>query len=122
MRDLNNRRSTLHLVGTLLATHALAAQTQVDLSTQSKGVDFQSAPYTKPLRSSSTLPTVCAVNELLLLTSAPPGSNIYACLAPNTWVPQGGSAQAVTIQNGSVNIGSRGTLNFASGPGLVNIV
>ena len=62
-----------------------AAQTRVDLSTQSKGIDFQTQPYTKPLKSGATLPAACSQAELFFLNSAPPGSNIYACTAPNSW-------------------------------------
>jgi hypothetical protein len=101
----------------------LAAQTQVDLRTQSKGVDFQAAPYTRPLKTSAALPATCTANELLLLTTAPPGNNIYACLTPNVWTPQAGaSSQLVIIQNGGTLVGSRGTENFVSGPGILNAI
>jgi hypothetical protein len=102
---------------------SLAAQTQVDLHTQSKGVDFQMAPYTKPLKTSAALPANCTVNELLLLTTAPVGSNIYACLTPNQWIPEAGSSsQLLAIQNGGTLVGSRGTENFVPGFGLMNAI
>ena len=68
----------------------VCAQTQVDLRTQSKGVDFQAAPYTKPLKSGAALPITCGVNEAFFLTTAPAGSNIYTCNSANTWSLQGG--------------------------------
>jgi hypothetical protein len=101
----------------------LAAQTQVDLHAQSKGVDFQAAPYTRPLKTSAALPATCTVNELLLLTTAPAGSNIFACLAINNWVPEGGSSsQMLAIQNGGATVGARGTENFVPGVGLLNAI
>lgn len=100
----------------------LSAQTQVDLRTQSKSVDFQGATMTRPMRTSATLPANCSVNELLLLTTAPAGSNIYACLTANNWVPQGGTPGSVTIQNDSTPVGARGTENFTPGAGLVNVI
>ncbi len=106
-----------------LMTLPLAAQTQVDLHSQSKGVDFQNAPYTRPIRTATVLPATCTVSELILVTSAPPGANIYACLSANTWVPEtGGTAQSPTIQNGGVSVAARGTENFVPGAGLTNAI
>ena len=45
---------------TLAAGIRLAAQTQVDLRTQSKGVDFTAAQSTKPFKSGGALPATCA--------------------------------------------------------------
>jgi hypothetical protein len=101
-------------------TH-LAAQTQVDLRTQSKGVDFQAATYTRPLRASATLPSTCTVNELLLLTTAPAGSNIYACMSVNNWVIEAGGA-GVALQNGGAAIGTSSTENFVPGIGVFNAI
>jgi hypothetical protein len=71
---------------------SVAAQTQVDLRTQSKGIDFQAAPYTKPFRASTPLPGTCTPNELFFLTTAPAGSNVYACVATNTWALEAGGS------------------------------
>ena len=73
-----------------LVAGIVTAQTLVDLRTQSKGVDFQAAPYTKPLKSGAALPPTCGVNELFFLTTAPLGSNVYSCNSVNTWSLQGG--------------------------------
>ncbi len=100
----------------------LGAQTQVDLRTQSKSVDFQGASMTRPMRTSATLPATCVVNELLLLTTAAAGSNIYVCLTANNWVPQGGAGGAVSIQNGGTAVGSRSTENFTPGAGILNAI
>jgi hypothetical protein len=78
---------------------SLAAQTRVDLSTQSKGIDFQTQAYTKPLKTGVSLPAICTPAELFFLSSAPPGGNIYACTAVNTWSPQspGGSGTVTNV-------------------------
>jgi hypothetical protein len=78
-------------MGLSFAAGILLAQTQVDLKTQTKGgVDFQAAPYTKPLKAGGVLPATCAANELFFLTTAPAGSNIYACNTANVWSLEGG--------------------------------
>jgi hypothetical protein len=106
----------------VLGTSALA-QTLIELKTQARGIDFQSAPYTRPMKAVSSLPGACAANDVVLLTTAPAGSNIYACLAQDTWVPQnGGGTHAVTIQNGGVTVGASNTENFVSGSGIITTV
>ena len=105
------------------ALQTLAAQTQVDLHSQSRGVDFQAAPYTRPLKSSATLPATCTQNELLYLTTATAGSNIYACVSPGVWVPEAGtSAQSPVIENNGTPVASRPIQNYVSGLGLTNIL
>lgn len=73
---------------------ALLGQTQVDLRTQSKTVDFRDAQSTKPMKSGGVLPASCDAAEMFFLTSAPAGSNIFACPALNTWVLQSGGSDA----------------------------
>jgi hypothetical protein len=65
------------------------AQTQVDLRTQSKGVDFRSAPSTKPLKAGAALPQTCEVGDLFYLENAPVGTNVHSCVGLNTWAAQG---------------------------------
>jgi hypothetical protein len=73
---------------------AVVAQTQVDLRTQSKSVDFSNATLTKPAKVGSVLPAVCGVGEVFFNTSATPGLNLYICTATNIWqaLGPGGSA------------------------------
>ncbi len=101
---------------------SLGAQTHVDLRTQSKSVDFGGANMTRPVRTAATLPSTCVPNELILISSAPAGSNIYACLTQDNWVPQGGTPGSVTVQNSGTPIGARGTQNFIPGTGLLNVI
>lgn len=104
---------------------SMLGQTQVDLRTQSKSVDFQAAPYTRPIQSGSSLPATCTPSALFFLTTAPAGANIYGCVGTNTWAVQGaggGSGGTLTIQNNGATVGSRGTANFIPGAGIVNLI
>ena len=67
---------------------ALAGQTRINLESQSKNVNFQSAPYTKPAKAGILLPGTCTQGELFFLTAALPGANVYGCTAANAWTPQ----------------------------------
>jgi hypothetical protein len=74
----------------LAAGVALWGQTQVDLRTQSREVDFSAAPSTKPAKIGTSLPVACGVGEAFFLTSAAPGSNWFLCTATNIWSLQSG--------------------------------
>ena len=76
------------LVPVLLAS--LAAQTQVDLKTQSKSVDFSNANATKPFKSGTVLPATCTVGDAFFKTNAAAGANYFACTATNAWTLQSG--------------------------------
>ena len=67
----------------------LVAQTKVDLRTQTKDVDFTTAPMTKPVKAGTALPATCGVGELFFKTNAIPGGNLYLCAAVNTWAQSG---------------------------------
>lgn len=89
----------LHNVGKgcVLAAVSLGsvlAQTQIDLSTQAKRVDFSNASSTKPSKTGTVLPATCSVGETFLKTDAVPGANLYACIAANSWAVQGGALPA----------------------------
>jgi hypothetical protein len=68
------------------------SQTQVDLRTQSRNVDFTAAPSTKPIRTGGSLPPVCAPGEVFIVTSATPGQNLNLCTQANTWTVQGATS------------------------------
>jgi hypothetical protein len=70
-------------------------QTLVDLRTQTKSVDFSGATSTKPIQTGSSLPSACAVGQFFFLTSAPAGSNVYACNTVNVWTLEGSTLLAV---------------------------
>ena len=69
---------------------AAAAQTQIDLRTQARNVDFSAAASTKPLKTGTALPATCAVGDMFFKTDAPAGANLYGCPAANSWAVEGG--------------------------------
>jgi len=80
----------LKIVFIAAAVVAADAQTQIDLRTQAKSIDFTAANSTKPFKAGTALPATCAVGEMFFNTGAPAGANLYACTAANTWSAQGG--------------------------------
>ena len=82
----------LAATGCLLAAHGAKAQTQIDLRTQSKSVDFSAATSTKPSKTGTTVPASCAVGETFFKTNATAGQNLYGCTATNTWTVLGAAS------------------------------
>lgn len=74
----------------MLAVLPVAAQTQVDLRTQARDVDFGAASSTRPVKTGTALPGTCAVGELFFKTDAAAGANLFGCAAANVWSAQGG--------------------------------
>ena len=68
----------------------LAAQTQIDLRTQAKNIDFTAANSTRPIKTGTVLPATCVPGDMFFKTDAPAGANLYGCTAANTWSVQGG--------------------------------
>jgi hypothetical protein len=100
-------------------------QTQVDLRTQSKTVDFSAAPETRPVKTGSALPATCNLGDMYFLTTAPAGANLYACVSVNTWSLQsgaGGPGGSVTVDSSGTLVGTRSTDNYIGGPGLIDIL
>ncbi len=75
-------------------------QTAIDLRTQSKSVDFSAAGSTKPMQTGPSLPSTCTVGQFFFLTSAPAGSNVYACNPADTWAVEGNS---LSVNAGTTN-------------------
>lgn len=90
-----------------------SAQTKVDLSNQSKSVDFTGAQSTKPFQTGATLPANCGIGQMFFVTSAPSGQNTYGCVAADTWVPQFGSS----VLGATGPTGPAGTLGPAGATG-----
>ncbi|MEO7651695.1 MAG: hypothetical protein ABIZ80_14610 [Bryobacteraceae bacterium] len=84
----------------LLAAHAANAQTQIDLRTQSKSVDFSASPSTKPSKTGATVPASCGVGETFFKTNATAGQNLYGCTSTNTWTVLGSATSGVSAFNG----------------------
>jgi hypothetical protein len=106
------------LAGILFWGHPLAAQTSVDLPTQSKNVNFQNATSTRPVKTGPALPMTCAQGELFFLTTAAAGANLYGCTTTG-WSVQTGAGGGTTIQNAGTVVGMRPILNLSDGPGLL---
>ena len=110
---------------TIWTTAALAAmavgQTQVDLRTQSKSVDFSAAISTKPVTTGTSLPSICGVGQMFFLSNAPAGQNVYGCTTANNWTLQsvGGGASGVTVESAGSAVGANSTLNFSGGAGVL---
>ena len=83
----------LILSGNLAAFQA----TSVDLATQSRNPDFSGAPFTKPFKTGTVLPTTCSVGEMFFKIDAPAGANLFGCAAADTWTMQGGGGQTGTV-------------------------
>src|ERR1700680_1416921 len=97
----------------LALTFAAHGQTQVDLKTQSKDIDFSAATTTKPFKSGTVFPSVCGVGEAFFKTDASPGANLYSCTSLNTWTLETGVI--ARVQNAGTNLPVEPTLNFVSG-------
>lgn len=87
------------LAGGLLAVQLVWAQTQIDLSNQTRNVDFSAAAETRPVKTGSVLPGICQTGDLFFNTSAPAGSNLFACAGPNNWAQSTGSASFQVFAN-----------------------
>ena len=111
----------------MVAAVAIGAsgQTQLDLRTQSKGADFSGINPTKPFQTGTVLPASCLVGQLFFKSNAGAGQNLYGCVATDLWAlaSQGGtSGGGVTVNNTGTPVGSRSTLDFSSGIGILTSI
>ena len=97
----------------LLAASA-AGQTQIDLRTQGKNVDFSGATSTKPIQTGTSLPSACSIGQTFLLTNASLGQNLYVCTAANLWTRQGGAAAASQLADFAATWTSSTTLTIGA--------
>lgn len=90
----------------LLCTPGLLSQTAIDLRTQVKNVDFSSAISTRPIKTGTVLPALCAPGEVFFKTDVSAGQNLYGCTATNIWSTLsssgGGAVSAVFGRTGGV--------------------
>jgi hypothetical protein len=80
-----------------LVIGSAGAQTQIDLRTQGKNVDFSGATATKPFRMGTQLPAACSVGEAFFKSDAPAGQNWYGCTSANTWTLQSGASGVPSV-------------------------
>jgi len=95
-------------------------QTQVNLRTQSRDVDFSGASSTRPVKTGSALPAHCTLGDLFFNMAAAAGVNLYGCVALDTWaVESSGSGGSLTVKADGVVVGSpRPQINVIPGLGI----
>ncbi len=79
-----------------------AGQTRVDLPSQTKRVDFSQATSTKPAKTGTVLPGACSVGEQFFKQDATAGTNLYGCVATNTWSLLGNTYNSMATALGDV--------------------
>lgn len=85
------RIRSFQILPALVLAGCAFGQTQLDLRTQSKSVDFSSSPSTRPVQVGTTLPASCQTGQLFFKSDATAGSNLYGCTATNAWSVQNGA-------------------------------
>jgi len=86
-----------------------AQTTQVDLRSQTKGVDFSKAASTKPFKMGVVFPWSCAVGDTFFKSDAPAGQNIYSCTAPGVWTLESGGGLPPFLGNADRLLGTNGS-------------
>jgi hypothetical protein len=84
---LKSRYSAGVLAGVLTVVGLTFGQTQLDLKTQTKNVDFSQAVSVRPFPTGTVLPNTCKIGEMFFKSNAPAGANLYGCVGANVWVP-----------------------------------
>jgi hypothetical protein len=108
-KDILNRISHL-LLAAAVAGFICQAQTQVNLQTQARNIDFSQAPSTKPFKVGAALPATCEVGETFFNTSAAAGANWYGCVAANVWAVQSGTNSGALSAASPVTISPAGVI------------
>jgi hypothetical protein len=68
-----------------VAASAAFAQTQVDLRTQGKSIDFSAAGSTRPAKTGVGVPASCSPGEMYFRLDTTAGQNLLLCTSANTW-------------------------------------
>jgi hypothetical protein len=76
----------------MLGLTGVSGQTLINLGTQGKNVDFTNAPYSRPIKTGTSLPATCSTGDMYLNLAGAVGANLYACIASNTWTVQATAA------------------------------
>ena len=99
----------------VLAAKMISAQTQINLHSQARDVDFSAAPSTKPAQTGAVLPLTCSTGAFFVLMSNPPGQNVYICTSANIWTLQAGGSGGGSAPNVLAVSASGATLSIGSG-------
>jgi hypothetical protein len=107
---------------------AARGQTQIDLRTQGKNIDFSSAARTRPSKTGTLIPAVCTIGETFVKTDAAAGKNLYVCTAANVWTVQGievpdptSKANQILTNDGSGFFWQALSGDMTGGPGTVTV-
>src|ERR1700722_5200242 len=73
-----------------LLTAIAEGQTQVDVKAQTRNVNFSGAIFVIPFPTGTALPATCTVGSMFFNSGSAVGSNLYGCVATNTWVLESG--------------------------------
>jgi len=82
---------------------SLEAQTQIDLASQGKRVDFSGASTTKPSKMGTALPGTCSTGESFFKLDAAPGANLYGCTGTNSWTQMSAGGGSLPSMGGQAN-------------------
>src|SRR5581483_7675653 len=86
-------------IGTIVVWSGIMSsfgQTLINLGTQGRNADFSSQPYTRPMKTGTSLPATCNSGDMYLNLAAAVGKNLYACTATNTWTLESSSGSGLT--------------------------
>ena len=110
---MNFNRTALGCVCVAVAMIGAArGQTQIDLRTQGKNIDFSLAARTRPSKTGTLVPAVCTIGETFLKTDAVAGKNLYVCTAVNAWTVQGAEVPDAAGRAGQVLTNDGSGLNW----------
>jgi hypothetical protein len=110
---MNFNRTALGCVCVVAATMGAASgQTQIDLRTQGKNIDFSLAARTRPSKTGTLVPVGCTIGETFVKTDAAAGKNLYVCTAANVWTVQGVEVPDATGRAGQILTNDGSGLNW----------
>ena len=100
----------------LLAAASVAyGQTKVNLKAQTKNADFSQATSVVPFPVGPSLPATCNQGQMFFNSAAPAGTNVYGCVALNTWTQMSGGAASSFNLPLAVQQSSGTTLSIGAG-------
>jgi hypothetical protein len=112
-----------------LAGSLIFAQTQVDLRTQGKDVDFSGGSNVKPMPVGTMLPATCTTGAMFFKSNAPTGSNLYGCAGTSWTIENGTGLQSLatstvfTITGGNVDFTVNGLpMTLTLGPATITAI
>ena len=72
------------------STYVSSAQTQIDLSSQSRNVNFSAARSVVPFPMGTVMPSTCMPGSFFFKTDAASGANVYGCTSQDVWTLHSG--------------------------------